>query len=852
MKRLHLTLIVALFLCTIAYANEKDIKVGGFHYRILNDNEVAVIGTEINDTVIRIPSTVSITNKQYAVVEIANKKPEKEGKNWAYYKNQNWGASTIDIIVPQSVKNIKAGAFYYNSFRNIYLPEEMECISPYAFYHCQIGCIRFPKHIRDFHDYAFEDSYIRALDFRETQYSKFDINWLGTIGKFDALFLPRSIEKLKDTSSNPHVHCRSESLILDIDGKTLKEAIEHYDAHTLFESVKMLAIENIEKIDFRVSDNFPNLKEVYLPDPIKEIGEGAFMSNEVYTGGQLEKVYLNDNIEVIGKDAFRNNPKLSNIRLPQNLKSIGTTAFYECKGLEHIEIPPSVTYIGESAFLNCKGLTHIEIPISVTYIGECAFWGTDLKDVKGLNSNIKYEMYGSKSDNPSTPFMGTPFAEKFEKIQTTFSYMALGKIAKEIPQWQKKKEYETTEQWRQRVTAENQKNKVDEIANQAKKEFIALHKPKTTKGTLGTYDADYGAYPVSIEGANTIYAKIPLEEALQFKTNWSKVAMQPTYGIIDDNIAVTSCIFSLGNKSWKSTERAANDNLDYLSYDVPTLNVDLDGKTSVAQNTSPKKTIDNTIDKNIPQTASLQANTFVIAIGNENYSLVPKVAFANNDMNIFAQYCQKTLGIPMQNIRKYKDATFGSMLSALNDIKDIADAYNGDMNVIFYYAGHGIPNEKDQTAYLLPTDADGKSTEVCFPLARLYKELGELNAKSVIVFMDACFSGAQRGNGMLASARGVAIKAKEQKPMGKLVVLTAASGEETAYPFKEKGHGLFTYFLLKKLNETKGECSLGELSDYITTNVKRQSIVINRKPQTPAIIFSDSVKDEWMNYKLTK
>lgn len=847
MKRLHLTLIVALFLCTIAYANEKDIKVGGFHYRILNDNEVAVIGTEINDTVIRIPSTVSITNKQYAVVEIANKKPEKEGKNWAYYKNQNWGASTIDIIVPQSVKNIKAGAFYYNSFRNIYLPEEMECISPYAFYHCQIGCIRFPKHIRDFHDYAFEDSYIRALDFRETQYSKFDINWLGTIGKFDALFLPRSIEKLKDTSSNPHIHCRSESLILDIDGKTLKEAIEHYDAHTLFESVKMLAIRNIEKIDFRVSDNFPNLKEVYLPDPIREIGKDAF-SNYGYKGGQLEKVYLNDNIEKIGENAFVGNPKLSNIRLPKNLKSIGKDAFYECKGLEHIEIPPSVTYIGEGAFFKCKGLERIEIPISVTYIGKCAFWETGIKDVKGLNSNIKYEM----SESGFTPFLTTPFDKKFEKIQTTFSYMALGKIAKEIPQWQKKKEYETTEQWRQRVTAENQKNKVDEIANQAKKEFIALHKPKTITGTLGTYDADYGAYPVSIEGANTIYAKIPLEEALQFKTNWSKVAMQPTYGIIDDNIAVTSCIFSLGKKSWKSTERAANDNLDYLSYDVPTLNVDLDGKTSVAQNTSPKKAVDNTIDKNIPQTASLQSNTFVIAIGNENYNLVPKVAFANNDMNIFAQYCQKTLGIPMQNIRKYKDATFGSMLSALNDIKEIANAYNGDMNVIFYYAGHGIPNEKDQTAYLLPTDADGKSTEVCFPLARLYKELGELNAKSVIVFMDACFSGAQRGNGMLASARGVAIKAKEQKPMGKLIVLTASSGEETAYPYNEKAHGLFTYFLLKKLNETKGKCSLGELSEYITTNVRRQSIVINRKPQTPAIIFSDSVKDEWMNYKLAR
>lgn len=824
MKRLYLTFITALFLCAIAFA--KDINVGGFHYRILNDKEVAVIGAEVNDTVLRIPSTVSIQNKQYTVVEVANKKPEKDGKDWGSYKNQYWGAETKDIIIPQTVKNIRAGAFYYNSFRNIYLPEEMEYISNYAFCGCTIGYIRFPKRINFFLYDAFKNSNIGALDFRNTECSTFDIDELRSIRYFRELFLPQGIKKVKSESQYNAFLKSINSLGLSIDGNTIKNSLEDNDIKKLFEKVTELQIRNIEKIDFRVLENFPNLKVVYLTKHIKEIGEHAFSR---YPTGQLEEVYLNDNIEIIGDDAFRDNPKLSNIRFPKKLKSIGNSAFYDC-----------------------KGLSHIDIPTSVTYIGTCSFWGTGLKDVKGLNSNIKYGMYGSESDSPRSPFMGTPFDEKFEKIQTTFSYMALGKIAKEIPQWQKKKEYETTEQWKQRVTAENQKNKVDEIVNQAKTEYIAQHKPKTTKGTLGTYDADYGAYPVSIEGANTIYAKIPLEEAMQFKSNWSKVAMQPTYGIIDDNIAVTSCIFSLGNKSWKSTERAVNDNLDYLSYDVPTLNVDFDRKTSVAQNTSPKKTIDNTIDKNIPQTVSMQANTFVIAIGNENYSLVPKVAFANNDMNIFAQYCQKTLGIPMQNIRKYKDATFGSMLSALNDIKEIADAYNGDMNVIFYYAGHGIPNEKDQTAYLLPTDADGKSTEVCFPLARLYKELGELNAKSVIVFMDACFSGAQRGKGMLASARGVAIKAKEQKPMGKLVVLTAASGEETAYPYNEKAHGLFTYFLLKKLNETKGECSLGELSEYITTNVKRQSIVINRKPQTPAIIFSDSVKDEWMNYKLTK
>lgn len=195
MKRLYLTFITALFLCAIAYA--KDINVGGFHYRILNDKEVAVIGAEVNDTVLRIPSTVSIQNKQYTVVEVANKKPEKKRHDWGSYKNQYWGAETKDIIIPQTVKNIRAGAFYYNSFRNIYLPEEMEYISNYAFCSCTISYIRFPKRLKDFYEYAFQFSNIGALDFRDTQFSKFNINWLGSIRSFSALLLPRGLTKIE-------------------------------------------------------------------------------------------------------------------------------------------------------------------------------------------------------------------------------------------------------------------------------------------------------------------------------------------------------------------------------------------------------------------------------------------------------------------------------------------------------------------------------------------------------------------------------------------------------------------------------------------------------------------------------
>ena len=277
--------------------------------------------------------------------------------------------------------------------------------------------------------------------------------------------------------------------------------------------------------------------------------------------------------------------------------------------------------------------------------------------------------------------------------------------------------------------------------------------------------------------------------------------------------------------------------------------------TVLAQAAAPVQTVApriiSDVDKDIPMTATAEdEHTFAVIIGNENYTMVRKVDYAKNDALVFAEYCQKTLGLPKRNIRIYEDATYAMMLSAVKDIQDIAKAYNGNINVVFYYAGHGIPDEKEKDAYLLPIDVDGRQTGFCYPVSRLYQELGSMNANSVIVLMDACFSGSVRGDGMLMAARGVAIKAKPTTPNGKMVVMTAASGDETAFPYAEKGHGMFTYFLLKKLRDSKGNCSLGELSDYIKTNVQQQSIVVNRKSQTPTINVASSLEESWKSMKL--
>ena len=256
------------------------------------------------------------------------------------------------------------------------------------------------------------------------------------------------------------------------------------------------------------------------------------------------------------------------------------------------------------------------------------------------------------------------------------------------------------------------------------------------------------------------------------------------------------------------------------------------------------------VDVNLPTTTISNANTFAVIIANEHYQDVAPVPYANNDGAIFAEYCRQSLGLPATNVHLVKDATLNNMKREINWLKQVSDAYKGAAKIIVYYAGHGIPDESTRNAYLLPIDGFGTDITTGYSLQSLYATLGALQAKSITVFLDACFSGSMRDGGMMASARGVAIKANRNVPTGNMVVFSAASGEETAYPYKEKHHGLFTYYLLKKLQMSKGNMSLGDLQDYVTDEVAKKSIVVNGKSQTPTVTPSANIGEGWRSWTL--
>ena len=255
------------------------------------------------------------------------------------------------------------------------------------------------------------------------------------------------------------------------------------------------------------------------------------------------------------------------------------------------------------------------------------------------------------------------------------------------------------------------------------------------------------------------------------------------------------------------------------------------------------------VDENIPETNTKNNNTFAVIIANENYQSVAPVPYALNDGKIFREYCLKTLGIPEKQIKYIPNATGNQIKAQINWLQTLAEVFT-DPHIIFYYAGHGIPDESSRTAYLLPVDGIGTDVSTGYKLDDLYAVLGKMPAENVTVFMDACFSGSKREEGMLASARGVAIKARSGMPQGNMVVFSAAQSDETAYPNNEEKHGMFTYFLLKKLQDTKGDVSLQELGEYITLNVSQQSILLNGKSQTPCVTPSASLDASWREWKL--
>lgn len=460
-----------------------------------------------------------------------------------------------------------------------------------------------------------------------------------------------------------------------------------------------------------------------------------------------------------------------------------------------------------------------------------------------------------------------PSNAKNKKDVPNFNDWYKPKLDKVLEEWEQRGEFEAANKYVKRVNPENRKKLIVQTRDKLEQEFISeyVHYYDLEELTLKQYDPDHDTYCIQTKDGNLVFRVPNNGEAEKFKENWNGVKIEEPQFKVDKSGQIRLFSAKITTTYGSSYNYSANEQLEYQRvktgrpvWNDADLLAGLDDNSFVASKSHTKNTVEeplnvgeSSVDVNVPRNKEVNDNTFALIIANEKYRNVEGVPFAINDGRSFKRYCRDVLGVPENNIVHVENGTVGEITGAIDRIKDFEIAYDG-MKLLVYYSGHGLPDPRTNEAYLLPSDASPHNISTAYKLSKFYAELTANKPKSVTVFLDACFSGAKKdGQVMDKAARGVIQEAREETPTTNMVVFSACTGSQTAYPYDNQKHGLFTFFLLKKLQEDKGKTTYKKLKDYIVTNVKQNSIRLHSKLQQPTT-QSALPEAEWGNWRLDK
>ena len=233
----------------------------------------------------------------------------------------------------------------------------------------------------------------------------------------------------------------------------------------------------------------------------------------------------------------------------------------------------------------------------------------------------------------------------------------------------------------------------------------------------------------------------------------------------------------------------------------------------------------------------------VIGIGHYDRPAIPGLQYSVADAEAFYQILVGKANFKKENVVLLTDKT--EKRPTLRNIKwalgtFLARSALKDDLVIIYYAGHGAPEvdprgtEPDGLAkYLVPSDADPDDLySTGLPMDEVQTIFGRIEADQVVVFLDACYSGAAGGR-TFASRRTRASRLDDvfldriTHSKGRVIV-TASQASEVSIELPELSHGIFTYYLVQGLRgaadlDRDGIVSLQELYQYLEQEVSRRS-----------------------------
>jgi len=252
----------------------------------------------------------------------------------------------------------------------------------------------------------------------------------------------------------------------------------------------------------------------------------------------------------------------------------------------------------------------------------------------------------------------------------------------------------------------------------------------------------------------------------------------------------------------------------------------------------------------------------VVGISDYANTSISKLKYADVDAQAFADFLKTQEGgmIDADHMRVLinGNATTANIQDAL--INFLGQAIDKDF-VIIYFAGHGAPEPARPTnTYLLTYDTNpSQLATTAFPMWRIQEVLQRhIAAKKVVVFSDACHSGAisvdfaTRGLGVTEQNLFNQYLADLAKAKEGTIVFTASAAGELSQEFENLGHGVFTYYLLEGLRgkadlDNDYTITINELMSYVEEQVKRKTKNA-QNPTRSQTIYDKDLPISWIQH----
>jgi len=230
-----------------------------------------------------------------------------------------------------------------------------------------------------------------------------------------------------------------------------------------------------------------------------------------------------------------------------------------------------------------------------------------------------------------------------------------------------------------------------------------------------------------------------------------------------------------------------------------------------------------------------QSSAYAVVIGIEKYRDLSAPTGAASDAERMTRLFREGFGIPDDQIRTLVDehATKTDIRAAL---EWAASSVSGGGRIYFYYAGHGSPDPRSSASRILPFESSRETLrQTGLILDDVVGRLEESAAKSVVAFVDSCFSG-QGGRSVTSEGQRptVPVELVDEGERGASILYSASKSDQISGPNAEGDGGLFTDVLFRALGRGRadvdgdGQITVAELDTYVTPRVAREADKLSR------------------------